>query len=283
METQLRRGPGQPELGLPPSVSLRLPGAGGSSGNGLGLGEQRLRRQHGTLSGRGRVFVPLGCFPGATRMEGDAQVCGEGRRLAPRPGAGTPGRAVFTTLVLGNFWPIGPAPLGPSGRLSPRPKGLSRCLARRGAIGRGSGGAAAATTLRRAQVVLARRARRPVVPPAARPGPLRAGRERDERRRWGNPTAIPAKRPGGKGRAGGGKPAPHVAQGLHPQPDNCGPVSRSGRKKEEVGPRGGPRPGLGVAIHSHCPHPLYRREGVQVVIKKARPNRGIPPYPLKKH
>lgn len=33
METQLRRGPGQRELGLPPSVSLRLPGAGGSSGN----------------------------------------------------------------------------------------------------------------------------------------------------------------------------------------------------------------------------------------------------------
>lgn len=33
METQLRRGPGQRELGLPPSVSQRLPGAGGASGN----------------------------------------------------------------------------------------------------------------------------------------------------------------------------------------------------------------------------------------------------------
>ena len=76
----------------------------------------------------------------------------------------------------------------------------------------GPGGAAAATTLRRAQVVFARRARRPVVPPAARPGPLRAGR-RVERMRWGKPTAIPAKRPGGRGAPEEGSPRPALLRG----------------------------------------------------------------------
>ena len=172
-----------------------------------------MRRQHGTLPGRGRVFVPLGCFPGATRMEGDVQVCGEGRRLAPRPGAGTPGRAVSTTLVLGNFWPVGPAPLGPNGRLSPRPKGLSRCLARRGAIGRGSGGAAVATTLRRAQVVFARRARRPVVPPAARPGPLARGEKGTREGDGGNQQQYQQSVLGVRGAPEEGGPRPTLLRG----------------------------------------------------------------------
>lgn len=49
METQLHRGPGQPEPGLPPSASRRLPGAGGSSGNGLGFGERGGLGRRGTL------------------------------------------------------------------------------------------------------------------------------------------------------------------------------------------------------------------------------------------
>lgn len=64
--------------------------------------------------------MPLGCFPRGRRVEGDVQVCGEGRRLAPRPRAGTLGWAVSASHGLGNFWPIGPAPLGPRGPAAPQ-------------------------------------------------------------------------------------------------------------------------------------------------------------------
>lgn len=71
METQLRRGPGQPELGLPPSVSLRLPGSGCSSGNGLGLGEQRgCAASAGRCPGADRSLCRWAVFPESRGWKG---------------------------------------------------------------------------------------------------------------------------------------------------------------------------------------------------------------------
>lgn len=184
METQLRRGPGQPELGLPPSVSPRLPGAGGSSGNGLGLGERR-----GGLAGAGRRWGADGplCGVAVSREPG-------GWKRTPRSAArqeswpldGARGRRAGRSLPLSALATSGQSALPlwvPAGRLRPRLKGLSRCLARRGAIGRGPGRrghghhAQPSPTWVRAAGAAATR------PRAAGPGPWRTGRGKEERTR----------------------------------------------------------------------------------------------------
>lgn len=249
--------------GLPPSVS---PAAAGLRALLRKLtrvrGAKRLRRQRGTLPGRGPVFA-AGLFSRSHEDGTGAQVCGEGRRLAPRPGAGTPGRAISTTLVLGNFWPIGPAPLGPSGWLSPRPKvAWAASPARRcvevGRRGRG---------LRSAEPKLCSRCGRggSRSPSCQARAFERSERKRDERRRW-KPAAIPAKGPGGKG-APESETTSTRCSGAAPSARQLRSVSRSGRKKEEVGTRGGPRRGVGSS-HSLLPLPPPDIQAVQVVIKR---------------
>lgn len=211
----------------------------------------------GTPPGRGPAFVRLGCFPGATRVKGDSQFCGEGRRLAPRPCAGTPGWAVSIALVLGNFWPIGPASLGPSGRLRPRLKGLKqvprparRYWQRVERRGRGHHAPPSPSWFRAAGAAAS-------CPPAARPGPLRAGRGRDERARWGNQQEHQPSLLGAVARKRRGARAPRRVRAAPSSRQLRSSVAT--RKKEGgSGATGGPGQGVGVIIHSHWPHPLCR-------------------------
>lgn len=164
----------------------------------------------------------------------------------------------------------------PAGRLRPRLKGLSRCLARRGAIGRGP----RPRSPRSAEPNLGSCGGRgghssPGCPPAAVPGPRRAGRGK-ERTSWGNPHQHQrsGSRVGACKRRGAYR-APRRS-GAASLPRNSGPGSQAGRKREEVGQQGVLGREWGETIHSRHPHPLLGREEVQVVIKKARPNHKHP-------
>lgn len=179
--------------------------------------------------------MPLGCFPTGRRVERDVQLRGKGRRLAPRPRAGTLVWAVSAAHGLGNFWPIRPGPLGPGRRAAPqaqRVKQVSRPARRYWPRA-----AAAVTTLRRAQLGFVRRARRPLVPRLPCPGLAARGEERRER---AGETHISTSEVGrGWVRARGGEPyRASRRSGAASVPRNSGPVSQAGRKREEVGQQG---------------------------------------------
>lgn len=242
-------------------------------------GAQRWPGRRGTPLGRGRAFVRRGCFPRARRVEEDAQVCSEAGVVAPGRCTGTQGWAVSAALGLGNFWPIGPAPLGPSRPAAPQaqrvkqvPRPARRYWPR--------AGAARPRPPRSAEPNLGSRGGRGGhSSPGCRARALAHGERKGGEKEMGKPTAAAAKRVGG---------------GSAREERGSSPLSRRGwtlrqqlrswlatRKKEGgSGATGGPGQGVGETIHSHRPHPLIGREGVQVT-KKAHPNRKHPPHSLK--
>lgn len=165
------------------------------------------RARAGRGPGRRRAFVRAGCFPRATRMEGDSQVCGWCRRLAPGPCAGLRGWSVPVALGLGNFWPMGPAGTAQVQGVERVPRPARRCCRRTGAAG------PAATSLH--QPNLGSRGGRGAAtwPPAAGPAPRSAG---DRGERDGETSSSTSKVGPGCGSARGGQPEPRFAPRLHP-------------------------------------------------------------------
>lgn len=218
-------------------------------------------------------------FLRARRMEGDAQVCGEGRRLPPRPCAWALGWAISAALGLGNFWPIVPAPLVPSRLAVPQaqrvkqvPRPARRYWRRARAVRPRPPRYASPTWVREAGAA-ATGSR------AAGPGPRSAG---EGGRREGDAESGPA-------------PGKQVGGGSAQEERNPSPAARSGctlwlatavpvQDPEERGRKWANRgPGQRVeeTLHSHRPHLL--REKCELSLKRRAHTTGTPALPLQKH
>lgn len=171
-------------------------------------------------------------------MEGDIQFCGEGRRLAPAPRAGTLGWAVSAARGLCNFWPIGPALLGPRRPAAPqaqRVKQVSRPARRYWP----RAGAARPRSPRSAEPNLDSCGGRGG---HSSPGCRAPASDRGERKgenETGKPTSAPAERvAGGCVQEEGSPAAPRVAQGLRLCPATPVPAPKPEGRRRKWGNRG---------------------------------------------
>lgn len=190
-------------------------------------------------AGRRRGADPPLCgwlFPRAMRMEGDAQVRGESRRLSPRPCAGMLGWAVSAALGLGNFWPNVPAPVIPSRPAAPQaqrvkqvPRPARRYWPRAGAAVPRPPRSARSTWVRAPGASA-------TGPLAAGPGPRRA-RGKEDRTRWGNLKQHQKSRSGVGARRRNGTCTPQRA-GAAPSARQLQSRLKIGKKEEGSGTTG---------------------------------------------
>lgn len=193
METQLRRGPRQPELGLPPSVSRRCCRAEAPPELNPSQGSAEVARAAGgPLCGLAVFREPRG-WKGTPRSVASAGIW----PLAPARGCWAGRFLPLLALATSGQWAL-PAP--------PRFKRLSRCPARPGAVARGRGAAGPAATSLHQPNLGSRGGRGGHLSPGCPSSASERGRR--GMNEMGKPAAAPAKWGRGAGALEEGSPSP---------------------------------------------------------------------------